>query len=355
VTMTKTVLVTGTGARGLGAGILRALLENPKTSERWKVIAADSEPFSWGLYRAERGVVLPEAHASNYIEEVSRIVRKYNVDAIIPGTQGEMDPLLAHEEVLLPARVIANRRELLPLMNDKFALKEKLLQLQVPVIPTVAFAEWRSVRDEYGFPLVIKPTRETSGSKGVHLVVDEKEMQVLTSLIDSDAIPCVQPYIGSVDQEYTVGVLSDFDGNLIDSIVIKRTLKGLSVLESRVVNGRRCAISTGVSQGMVVENKHIQEFCENVAQSLRSRGPLNIQLRLDGEQIYIFEIHPRFSGTTPIRASVGFNEVDILLRNVLFAEKFGRLSYQKDLVAIRAFEHILVSLDDLQEGAVTPM
>ena len=53
-------------------------------------------------------------------------------------------------------------------------------------------------------------------------------------------------------------------------------------------------------------------------------------------------MHPRFSGTTPIRADAGFNEPDVLLQNFLDGEPFGRLGYRSDLVAIRAFEHVLV-------------
>ncbi len=82
---------------------------------------------------------------------------------------------------------------------------------------------------------------------------------------------------------------------------------------------------------------------------VKSTGPLNIQLRkLDGK-FYIFDFHPRFSGTTPIRADVGFNEVDILLRNHLFDEKFGRLNYTTDVAAIRAFEHVIVPINKMQK------
>ncbi len=61
----------------------------------------------------------------------------------------------------------------------------------------------------------------------------------------------------------------------------------------------------------------------------------------------MFDIHPRFSGTTPIRASVGFNEPDLLLRNHLFDECFGRLAYIDDVAAIRAFEHVLVPISEM--------
>jgi carbamoyl-phosphate synthase large subunit len=56
-------------------------------------------------------------------------------------------------------------------------------------------------------------------------------------------------------------------------------------------------------------------------------------------------VHPRFSGTTSIRASAGFNEPDVLIRNFLFGETIGRLDYRHNVAAIRAFQHTLVPLE----------
>jgi carbamoyl-phosphate synthase large subunit len=131
--------------------------------------------------------------------------------------------------------------------------------------------------------------------------------------------------------------------------VIRRKLMGLSLLDVKTHGGRRAAVSTGVSQGFVVRDPEIQNFCEELAAKLGSRGPLNLQLRVHDGRIYVFEIHPRFSGTTPIRASAGFNEPDLLLRDALFGERFGRLPYTADVAAIRAFEHVLVPIGEMLE------
>jgi carbamoyl-phosphate synthase large subunit len=108
-------------------------------------------------------------------------------------------------------------------------------------------------------------------------------------------------------------------------------------------------VSTGNTQGFIIKDDGIQSFCESLALDLGSVGPLNIQLRIDEKtgEPYVFEIHPRFSGTTPIRADVGLNEVDILLRNKLFSESFDRQNYRYDVAAIRAFEHVIVPIEDL--------
>jgi carbamoyl-phosphate synthase large subunit len=49
-----------------------------------------------------------------------------------------------------------------------------------------------------------------------------------------------------------------------------------------------------------------------------------------------------------MRADVGFNEVDLLLRNHLFEEEFDRIPYMYDVAVIRAFEHVVVPIDKLK-------
>jgi carbamoyl-phosphate synthase large subunit len=346
--MKKNILVTGSG--GIGAGILHALLRcDPAVRARWNVVAADANPFSWGLYQTRQRVVLPLANSPQYIQTVRQLVTTYRLDAVVPGTELEMAVLLEHRDQLQGAVVVANREQLLPLMLDKLAAAQRLQQLGLPYIETLPARQWQQVAAKYGFPLIVKPGQSTGGSKGVQLVADEAEMEQLLPHLDDRSVPCVQPYVGSSDQEYTVGVLTHNDGTLIDSIVMKRKLTGLSLRTSRTIGRRICAVSTGCSQGFVVRQPSVQQFCEELALKLGSIGPLNVQLRRDvqRDEIYPFEIHTRFSGTTPIRADVGFNEVDILLRNMLLGERFGRLPYRTNVAVIRAFEHAIVPIDEL--------
>ena len=354
--MKKNILVTGTGGGGIGSGILHALVRSDAAvRHRWNVIAADANPFSWGLYQTEHRVVLPLATAPTYVDAVRQAVETYALDAIIPGTEAEIPKLLKHREEFQPALIVANREELLPIMLDKLAAANRLQELGLPYVETLPAAAWKEIAAKYDFPLVVKPSRATGGSKGVCLVANEEEMQDILLRLDPCTTMCVQPYVGSSDEEYTVGVLTQTDGALIDSIVMKRKLSGLSLRDSRNLGEKTCEISTGCSQGFIVERPTIQAFCENLALALGSVGPLNVQLRHDVQRdsIYVFEIHTRFSGTTPIRADVGFNEVDIFLRNLLLGETFeSRLCYRTNVGAIRAFEHVIVPMNDiLRESA----
>lgn len=345
--MKKNILITAVGGRSVGSGILHALTRTaPEVSERWNVVAADADTFAWGLYKVKEKILLPFANHARYIDEVKSAIKKFNLHAIIPGSEAEAN-VLSKNKHLFDIPIISNSHEIMPLMMDKFATTEKLKELKLPTIPTFKIEDWQQALSEFKFPFIVKPTTGTGGSKGVTLCATEDDLKTILSNLPPHSGYCIQPLIGTENDEYTVGVLSDKNGKLIDSIVMKRKLIGLSLLDTKKIGDRNFSISTGYSQGYFIKHPQIQTFCEQLSVAIKSKGPLNIQLRLHEGKIYVFEIHPRFSGTTTMRADVGFNEPDILLRNYLYNENFERLPYQSDVAVIRAFEHVVVPIKDM--------
>lgn len=345
--MTARVLVTGVGGRSVGAGILHALMRtDPAVRSRWHTVGVDADPFSWGLYVADHAALVPPATDERYLDRLRELVEDHDIAAILPGSEPEA-VLLAGASAQLPVPVIANRAELMPLMADKQRAEAKLRELGLNFIPSYPWERREEAIERFSFPLFVKPTVGTGGSRGVHLVTSRAELDGLSPFVSPQSRSIIQPYLGDGESEYTVGVLSDQRGRVVDSIVIRRKLIGLSLLDAKSYGDHKATVSTGISQGFVVRRPEIQAYCESLAELLDSRGPLNLQLRIHEGEMYVFEIHPRFSGTTPIRASVGFNEPDLLLRNVLYDEPLGRVSYREDMAAIRAYEHVLVPVSDM--------
>ncbi len=345
--MKRNILVTAVGGRSVGSGILHALTRcSAEVSNRWNIIAADADSFAWGLYKTETATLLPFAKSPDYLNRISDIIKKYDIQAIIPGSEPEAEVLAANAH-LFSIPVISNAHKLMPLMMDKFKTSEKLLELGLPSIATYKIEDWENAITAFKFPVIVKPTTGTGGSKGVTLCTGIEELKSIIEKLPPLSGYCIQPVIGTDEEEYTVGVLSDKNGKLIDSIVMKRKLTGLSLLDTKISGNIKFSISTGYSQGFFIKHEKVQSFCENLSLKIGSVGPLNIQLRIHNDEIYVFEIHPRFSGTTTMRADVGFNEPDVLLRNHLDNEQFNRLDYRYNVAAIRAFEHVIVPIDKM--------
>jgi carbamoyl-phosphate synthase large subunit len=336
------VLVTGVGGRSVGHQILHALLQ---VGDKYRIVATDADAFSFGLYQVENRYIVPRAGSPDYLAAIREIVERERIQVILPGTQPEVAILAEHRVSLADSGclVIAGPSEVIRRCSNKRALSDWLVANGFDVPRAVPSARWRDLVAEAGFPVVGKPTEDTGGSRHVAILKNESEVEGYLAEMDrADTEVMIQEYVGSAEAEYTIGVLVSRGGSLIDSIALHRKLMGLSLGAERFIAGRRYALSTGYSQGTIVRHPLIQETCESLALRLGSRGPLNIQCRVAGDRVKVFEVHPRFSGTTSIRAEVGFNEPDILIRNYLFGEDAGRINYQSDVAAIRAFRSIIV-------------
>lgn len=337
------VLVTGVGGRSVGHQILHAL---SLAKQKYRIVATDVENFSFGLYLADAAYLVPRANSPDYISAVQELVRREKIAAVLPGTEPEVRALVADRERIedLDCLVLASSPDVVQLCGNKLRLYEWLNQNGFVVPRTAAAADWQTLAKDAGFPLVGKPTEESGGSRNVAILTSAAEVEryVADNLESREVL--LQEYVESPDEEYTVGVLIAKSGDLIDSIVIHRRLLGLSLGPHCRWNGRDYALSTGYSQGTIVKHTELQEVCERLAIKIGIRGPVNIQCRISTRGVTILEVHPRFSGTTSIRAEVGFNEPDTLIRNWLFGESFARLDYQCEVAAIRAFRTLIVPL-----------
>jgi carbamoyl-phosphate synthase large subunit len=143
--------------------------------------------------------------------------------------------------------------------------------------------------------------------------------------------------------------LHDLDGKFVDSIAVLRDLSGGLNVRTFVPNrtgrqdlGPRLVISSGVSQGRIGKFRDVTDQCREIAEALGSQGPLNIQCRLVDGKVRIFEINPRYSGTTSLRAMVGFNEPDLMIRHHLLGKAIPRdRNWPESVVERTLVEHIV--------------
>ena len=347
------VLITGVGGRSVGHQILHAI---SLVRDKYRLVATDIENFSFGLYLADAAYLVPRADDGDYITAIEELVAQEKIQIILPGTEPEVRSLVLARDRLarLGCTVLASSLDVIQVCSNKLRL-HAWLESNGFIVPRTANAEnWRQLDAEAGFPLVGKPTEESGGSRNVAILMNEGEVERYVDDNRGSREVLLQEYVGSPDEEYTVGVMISKSGELIDSIVMHRRLLGLSLGAHRRWNGKTYALSTGYSQGNIVQHPALQEVCERLALEIGIRGPANIQCRVAPRGVTILEVHPRFSGTTSIRAEAGFNEPDTLIRNYLHGESFGRLEYQFDVAAIRAFRTLLVPLNQMNNVPKLP-
>jgi carbamoyl-phosphate synthase large subunit len=340
------ILVTGVGGRSVGHQILHGLLS---MGSKYRVVACDADPFAYGLYEVSDRYQIPRADSQSYLDTILSIAEREKIDVILPGTEPEV-LVLADAAPTLHDRgctVVVNPRSVVQLCSNKATLYEWLSANGFGVPKSAPLSEWSSLAATCGFPLVAKPTTMTGGSRGVALLNSEEEVTRYVAALPPSVEVVFQEYIDGPESEYTVGVMISKSGELIDSIVMHRRLVGMSLGVERVIANKLYALSTGYSQGYIISDTFIQSECEQLAMRIGARGPMNIQCRVNDCKLFVFEVHPRFSGTSSFRADVGFNEPDILIRNFHFDEQFMRIPYRTNVAAIRALSNIVVPLEEM--------
>ena len=288
------ILVTGVGST-LGYGILEAVR---KSGLDCQLSGADYFETAVGLYKVDFPFILPDVLSSevsdqDWLDSVIEIIKRQNIDYVLVGLDFEV-PLFAkfkdRIEALCACRVIVSSVEVVEICNDKWLtycfLRDNSFDAPRSCLPS----EIDSFKSQVQFPWIVKP-RQGSTSKGLFRVTD---LDSLSHALDNCDDPIIQEEVGISDEEYTCGVLSA-DGEVLSSIALRRTLKNGN---TTVAYYAQCC--------------EIDSYIRRVAEKLGSFGAINIQLRLTETGPKIFEINPRFSGTTPVRACFGLNEISVL-------------------------------------------
>lgn len=326
-----TVLVTGVGAP-VGVGIIKALRAANLTV---RIVGVDSEPLAQGLFRVDRAHLIPSARQNPeaYFEALVRTCQLEGADILFSGWEGEL-PMLAERKAtfeaqtgtILPLAPDATQKAL-----DKWLTTKVLSAFAVPVPDTVLPNDPEQLADfrhRHSYPYLMKP-RRGSGGRGLVLVQTDKE---LTFFSDYIADPVVQELLLPDDQEYTVGVFRQTNGRFTGALALKRSLSG------------------GLSYRM--ESNGNSDACEIAIQAVAALGlvgAVNVQMRLTNQGFKVFEVNPRFSSATCVRANFGFNEPELSIRHFVRGEDLPSPQI-KTGVCLRFWEEIYLS-DHAKESA----
>ncbi len=336
-----TVMVTGIGGGGHGEQIIKALRLAPVNYE---IVGCDMSPLSKGLLDVDHPYLLPPASDPNYISCLLAICAKHKVQVLFHGSEPELK-VMSRERIKIQNAGIflpINPESVIDICMDKFKTMAFLSENGFSFPETVRISSLEDVKNINILPAVIKPSVGGGGSGNAFIAQTEKELHFFSEyLLSIYSEFIIQEYVGTTDSEYTVGILVSMDGVLLNSIAVNRSiLSGLSnriKIPNRTGNikfGNLLAISSGISQGEIGRFPDVTGPCEKIAMELGSRGAVNIQCRFADEKVYVFEINPRFSGTTSLRAMVGYNEPDILIRNHLFGENIQpHFNYKTGIIA----------------------
>lgn len=308
------VMIAGIGGASLGTEICKAL----RLAGSYRVYGCDVAPTAYGLYEPSFDATF-RVDRSNYVSSVIEACREAGADWLVPGGEQPMTVLGAASAELAQAgiRLLANDAAVISAFSDKQRTFERLAEAGFKIPRTVPIASEKDI-ERIGLPCIVKPATGSGGSASVFFAVSVGEAVTYAEFIRrSGCVPIAQEYVSDTDGEFTIGVLSLPNGRIAGSVALRRVLEAkLSV----AYRGRGGLVSSGYSQGYIGNFPELCAQAERIAATIGSRGPINVQGRVRDGVLLPFEINPRFSASTYLRALAGFNEIDVLVRHLSTGE-----------------------------------
>lgn len=278
----KRILVTGVGGDVAG-GIVNCISDEFSDVT---IFGADIQKYVHHLDKFEKHFVIPRYSTAAYLPAIQDICIEYKITHFIPSTEPEI--LIANDNrkffVDNNINLLINNETIINIATSKYKTAKFLKEHGLFSPETYKKSEMPTKQI---FPLIVKP-EFGRGSAQVRIVGNKKELDVaLKEVLD----PVVQHYIGTAENEYTVGVFSD--GIVTNSVAFRRKLGfgGMSVFVETVA---------------IDELDQISRKCADI---LNLKGSINIQIREEMGKYYIIEINPRISSTVGFRHSLGFKDL----------------------------------------------
>ena len=310
--MVSTVLVPGASGPA-GINTIKSL---KMANFGGKIVATDSSSLSAGFFLTEINEVMPGYDDKDFVGKLFEIVKKYNVELLMPSSGFDIYPYSESRKKLakVGAEAVVSDREVLEVCRDKMLTYQKLSgRFEIPFTTT----DPKKVK---GFPVIAKP-RFGKGSRGIIKIEDESDLQYINSKQDNMIFQEFLP-----GTEYTIDVLSDLNKKSLFAVPRIRieTRGGISI------------------KGRIQLDHDLQENCMKIAEVIGIRGPCCIQMKESSEGILkLEEINPRLGGGTIFSTLAGANIpamiVDMVDGKEILPPKISRIS------VVRYYEEIVIN------------
>ena len=289
-----TVLVSGVGAV-IGYGVIRSL----KASRfAVTVVGTDIHSDAAGKYWCDHFEQCPLAADPAYPDFLRDILRRQNVDLVIPAIEQDVAVLARETErghlKDLTTRFALNNLELLPVAGDKWLTHLRLNQHGLPTIPTRIDGAFDELARELGLPMLLKP-RRSYAAKGIQLIHTREDFDRGKATLGDDFM--VQRVVGTQDEEYTVGAFGLGGGKYVPPITFQRTLSGEGATAKAVVR----------------EVPELEQRVRQLVELFEPIGPTNFQFRRHQGEFLLLEINPRVSSSNSLRTAFGYNEAEMCI------------------------------------------
>ena len=277
-----------------------------------KIFATDISPLAPTIAEVDQYFIVPRVDANNYLETLLKICKDNKIDMIVSLNDHELPVLAAAKEQFsaIGTTVIVSDLSVIELCFDKDQTTEFAKKLGIKTSLTFTTLDSAVQAISIGtlkFPLFVKP-RWGSGSAGIERVESLKELKLAWEL-NTIKLARLGLRVGHQDDpslliqqalpgyEYGVDIVNDLKGNY-QATFIKQKL-GMRAGETDKAKTVDLPIFEAIGQKISVALKHM--------------GNLDCDFFVDGDDIYLLEMNPRFGGGYPFSAEANVDVPSALI------------------------------------------
>ena len=289
---------------GPGIGVARSLKEDKELDVEIIGLAYDAmDPGIYMDWVVDRSFIMPYPSGSGeaFLERLWFIQEKTGLDCVIPNLDAEL-PLY-----IKCARTLAERgiRTFLPGMEQfKLRGKDRLGEIEakidvcLPRTKTVSSVDGlMEAVEDIGLPVMVKG----SFYKAYRCFTTAEAISHYHDLVAEWGYPIIVQEVVTGDEMNVVG-LGDGAGHSLGLVGIKKL--------STTALGK---IWTGVT----VKNERMLGAVDEFIREFKWRGPFEMECIVNGDQVYLIEINPRFPAWSYFATGVGVNLPSRLVRRAL--------------------------------------
>ncbi|MEH7251324.1 ATP-grasp domain-containing protein, partial [Neobacillus niacini] len=274
--------------------------KNELSKVNGKVLAIDCDPTAPALYHADFFEIVPRIDHPEYKNIIKNLCKKYEIKGVLSLIDPELPILSGMKEEFAEddVHLIVAEKEVIDICYDKYLTYKFLKEHGLPAVPT--YAELNEVIEDLNngkisFPLILKP-KNGSGSNGVRKVTNSNDLQIHW---EGNRDLIAQPFMEG--SEYCVECYIDLITNQTTSLFSKRK-----------INMR----AGETDKSIAIKDPVLNELTDQLIETLRPAGPVDIDFFKTKEGYVISEINPRFGGGYPYAYEMGQNFIENIINNL---------------------------------------
>lgn len=273
-----------------------------------RAIGSDISDFNHGKELCDDFIVLPKTSDPNLWKITLQLLKKHNVDIVIPSLDETMIDwankveLFERENI----KVIISPKETIEIFQDKWNTYNFFRSINIKTPNT-------SLEPEFE---IIKP-RLGRGGSGI-FTNDFKSEIDMTDMISQEKITGI---------EYTVDTFFNKDGKPL-----------------YIVPRKRIDVKDGKStKGIIIKNQKIDDLIIHISNNIKFVGPINFQLfETPSKELIFIEINPRIAGGMALGIAATENWITLIENTIIANNTIIPKPIKYGLKMIRYYDELFI-------------